>query len=378
MVHLKTVHSADEVVRADEFLLHVPGEITSVEQPASCTVSPGDTPRRPTARSRTSPKSTSTLAPTLNAGCRSDEYLRTPQRLPPQAKTGTSFISPLKLNPATSRPLLPLKKLLCSHIQRTAESVENIIFSLYKKASGQYYLTVMNNIVSLFPRLGLALLSGISFLTLPCVEGASIVNNGSFESTSDGGSPIPTAPFAGSGWTATQTATDTVSLVGTGILYNLAPQNLEIAAAFGSEPSSTGNGASLSQMLTTVATQYYDLSFWLANPVSAAISNNVFSVSWGGSLISLSGANLTLAGSNQYKVGPDDTKWYHVTALGLAPTGTSTDLTFSARNNEWQTLVDNVSVTPSVPDGGSTIMFLALAVIGLAFGQRSAQRNALF
>lgn len=234
----------------------------------------------------------------------------------------------------------------------------------------------MKNIVNSFPRLGLALLSGMFFLVLPCVEGASIVINGSFESTSDGLSPIPTAPFAGSSWTATQTATDTVNLLGTGILYGLAPQNLEIAAAFGSEPSSTGNGASLSQILTTVATQTYNLSFWLANPVSATISNNVFSVSWGGSLISLSGANLTLVGSNLYKVGPDDTMWYHVTASGLAPTGTSTELKFSARNNEWQTLVDNVSV--SVPDGGSTIMFLALAVIGLAFGQRSAQRTALF
>ena len=220
-----------------------------------------------------------------------------------------------------------------------------------------------------------AIFAGAMLAIVPAAtEAANIVLNPGFEDINVAG-PIPTSTLQN--WTTTETAlVNEVDGTDTTVLYGLAPHGGSIAAAFFSATNAVGAGASLTQALTTVAGQAYNLSFWLANPIDDPQNlNNAFSVMWDGNLISLSGTNLVVDGVNTYKVQGDETNWYQVTATGLVASGASTNLVFSARNNDWATLVDDVEVS-AVPDNGPTFALLGIALTGLTLYSRKAQRLA--
>ena len=174
-----------------------------------------------------------------------------------------------------------------------------------------------------------------------------------------------------------RSASDQVNGRDTTILWALAPHGGNIAAAFNSDNNATGNGASLTQTLTTNPSQTYNLSLWVANPINDTGNlHNVFSIGWGGNapanLIALSGTNLVSLGGNQYQVKGDANTWYQITATGLTVTGTSTDLVINARNNNWATLVDDVMVD-GVPEPSSAMM-LGVGAVVLGFRRRRQQK----
>ena len=205
------------------------------------------------------------------------------------------------------------------------------------------------------------------------LEGA-IVNDGGFEdnATYNGSfweAPLPVTdltphPY----WTvspapqaspASVVASDTFSAPHTG----LAPRTGNIAVSFGSEP----NGA-ITQTLTTEIGKTYNLSLWLANPTASG-TDNVFSVSWNGSLISLSAVFLTpiVAQPGTFVVTAQP-NWFLVGATNLAVTGSSTPLVISASNRDWYTLVDDVTVQ-GVPEP-STVLMLGLGATLAGFRRR--------
>jgi hypothetical protein len=141
-------------------------------------------------------------------------------------------------------------------------------------------------------------------------------------------------------------------------LYALAPHSGNIAAAFYSNSNTvTDQGvATLSQVLATAASQKYDLSFYVANPVQDGMDfNNVFSVSWNGVLVALSSPFLTetAPGAKTYVVAPNSS-WFQVTATGLMAIG-GDSLEFAARNSDWGTLLDDVVVVPEVSSFGALV-----------------------
>jgi hypothetical protein len=239
----------------------------------------------------------------------------------------------------------------------------------------------MKTLTSILPRFTLASLCALTLVAPSFVDGANIVQNDSFEDNASASFP-QTAPLTF--WTVGEVLgtggpnqNRVVGLNTTGE-YALAPRTGVIAAAFNSTTNTvtTGGLAELSQTLGTTAGQAYDLSFWIANPIQDSSNfNNIFSVSWNGVALALSNPSLGAAGSNQYIVAPN-TAWFQVTA-SLVGTGSDV-LKFSARNSDWATLLDDVSVQASgVPDSGSTIAMFGIALVGLVLVSRKTQRDAL-
>jgi hypothetical protein len=99
------------------------------------------------------------------------------------------------------------------------------------------------------------------------------------------------------------------------------------------------------------------LSFWVANIDNwfpgASTGNNSVTVYWDGSQV-FSLTNTTSQAYTQYSV--------NVTATG------SDSVKFALSDAPGALLLDDVSVpsVPSVPDGGTTLSLLGLAIIGLA------------
>ena len=219
------------------------------------------------------------------------------------------------------------------------------------------------------------LIFSIFILPLSITQGAIV--NGGFE---DGATVVPPPQISDApltGWTIQSDASNQVNGRDTTILWALAPHGGNIAAAFNSDNNATGNGASLTQTLTTNQSQTYNLSLWVANPINDTGNlNNVFSIGWGGNapanLIALSGTNLVSLGGNQYQVKGDPNTWHQITATGLTVTGTSTDLVINARNNNWATLVDDVMVD-GVPEPTS-VMMLGVGAVVLGFRRRRQQK----
>lgn len=225
-------------------------------------------------------------------------------------------------------------------------------------------------------RLSFAALFGVLLSFSSTVQGA-IVTNGGFEDNTDFVSdPFPVAPLTGwiKGEVLGSGGIDQNNVDGLNPLsmYALAPHSGDIAAAFNSTTNTitTGGFATLTQAIVTDTTKTYDVSLWVANPIQDAGNfNNVFSVSWDGALVTLSGTYIaeTVPGSKIYKVTPNTT-WFEITASLLPVTGTSTNLEVSARNSDWATLVDDVSIVET-PEPTT------LAMLGTAFLVMGLRRN---
>ena len=208
------------------------------------------------------------------------------------------------------------------------------------------------------------------------VEGA-IVNGGFENAIIDPSSPILESTMAG--WTVSPPASTIVRGEGTAPPFGqwgMSPKAGSIVASFVSDNDAAGAGGSLTQAPpTTDVLKTYNVSMWVANPIpDAANFNNVFSVSWAGSLITLSGGSFIteVGGSPQTYVVTPETDWFQITAI-VQGTGLPSDLVISARNNNWATLVDEV-IFEETPEPSTLVMLGAgAAIIGLR--RRRQQRS---
>ena len=169
-------------------------------------------------------------------------------------------------------------------------------------------------------------------------KAVNLVTNGGFE----------TGSF--SGWTHTDPSN--FDNIGTDPLF---AHSGTYHANLGASP---GPGA-LSQSLTTVAGNFYTLSFYLANDITAGLGpSTAFEVFWNGVSVLALPANSPAFGYTNF------------TITGLVATGSASTLLFQYHhdNDFWR--LDDVSV--NVPEGGST-MWMALptfAAIGLVYSRR--------
>ena len=242
----------------------------------------------------------------------------------------------------------------------------------------------MNNLKSIFltgSTGALAAIFALFMLHVPMTEGAVV--NGGFEDNVTLQTP-PAVSFAPlTGWTRQTDAQNDVIGRDTSTLYALPPHTGNIAAAYYSGTNAGGNGASLTQTLTTDVTKTYNLTLWVANSIADTSNlNNVFSVGWGGNLagnliaLSAPGARLIPLGGNLYQVQGDPnpiTSWFQVTATGLTPAGATTDLFINARSNDWAILVDDVTVDV-VPEP-ATVAMLGVGAVLMGFRRRRQQRS---
>ena len=223
----------------------------------------------------------------------------------------------------------------------------------------------------------------VSLVVLLCVlmvalsvEGAIV--NGGFENNiiSNPGDSISESDLAS--WTVSPPARTIVRGQGApnGDPWKLAPYAGSIAATFASDTNATGAGGSLTQAPspTTDVLKTYNVSMWVANPIQdTANFDNVFSVSWAGTLITLSGSFITevVLSPKTYIVTPQ-TDWFQITAV-VQGTGVPSDLVISARNNNWATLVDEV-IFEETPEPSTVVMLGAGAAI-MGLRRRRQQRS---
>lgn len=175
----------------------------------------------------------------------------------------------------------------------------------------------------------------------------NLVTNGGFE---DGGGTF-------NGWT--KGGEDGLLFIG-GAPYNH-------SGNYGGQMGPFAEG-SISQTLTTVIGQSYDLSFWLLNlsiPGTPLVAPNSFDVSWGGSVI---------AGSALMDSPAFDYTQFNFSNL-VATTATTT-VQFRFQHVPYFWGLDDVSVVesevptlPGVPDSGSTLALMGL-VLTLVAGVR--------
>lgn len=119
-------------------------------------------------------------------------------------------------------------------------------------------------------------------------------------------------------------------------------------------PPGPSNIGSLSQNIATTPGSFYDVSFWLANDITAGLSpTNSFRVLWNGATI------FTLTPNS----GPFQYTNFSFFNLQATNPGTALEFVFQHDNDFFR--LDDVSVNPSgVPETGSTIL-MVLPVFGL-------------
>ena len=226
----------------------------------------------------------------------------------------------------------------------------------------------------------IALLFCVLMFPASTLQGA-IVADGDFEDLKTG-SPA-SAPLTN--WAPTNSPGGVTQVFGldTTLTYGTVPHGGSISVAFTSDPSAPANStASISQTLTTDSTKTYHLQLWVANPVADVRSRqNLFSVIWNGAAVDLSSVdpvhfatpnpanpNATeLAGAAGTYVVKGDTPWFVMNILNL-PGGPSPDpgtiptLQISAQNNNYATLVDDVSVVET-PEPSTLVLLIAGAAL---------------
>ena len=236
-------------------------------------------------------------------------------------------------------------------------------------------------------------------ICVPTSKGAIV--NGDFEDNADLSGAIASAPLTN--WSPTPVGTAIV--IGTDPFFHNSNFNSllsggtpggSISALFLNDQgvkAPVNSLASISQSITTVPGQFYDIHFWVAN-LSTTITGapdlsareNLFSVSWNGAPpVDLTIGNaifsipnplnpnaVELAGAPGTYVLSAAAAWTLVTISNVQATGTSTTLTISAKNNNNATAVDAVDVTPEPSS-------IVLLIAGAAFAgtrRRRQQRAA--
>ena len=176
--------------------------------------------------------------------------------------------------------------------------------------------------------------AAVSALSIACPAKANLITNGDFE----------TGNFTG--WTVTHAP------VGESLIFvNHGPGP---DTTFGVFFGSTGNFDSISQSFATTPGALYTLIFFyqvtnIGNPFPP---NNGFDVLWNG--VSIGGGLFP-----QFDVNPG----FGTFTFHLQATSDLTTLEFQGRNAASFDFLDNVSVTDGVPDGGTTVSLLGLALL---------------
>jgi hypothetical protein len=136
--------------------------------------------------------------------------------------------------------------------------------------------------------------------------------------------------------------------------------------AYGAYWGATGTDVdTISQALTTVAGNVYDMDFWVrCNGIAGDVPTNLFSVSWDG--VSLPGFPLNDQAAFAYT---------HFSFTGLQATGPSTVIAFAGRNDEASYRLDDVNVEaqPTIPEP-SALILLFLAGLGLVARRQGARK----
>lgn len=183
----------------------------------------------------------------------------------------------------------------------------------------------------------LAAALALTFAAFSAHAGVELVTNGNFE----------TGNFTG--WTKS----------GNNSLSDIISNNVTSNTTYVWRSGATGSPAVISQTLQTQAGMLYTLSFDVFN---TATTGTFFSADFGGNVV----ANWS---NQQYN-------WTHFTFTDLVGTGTSTLLSFSARNDPSFIRLDNVSVVASaatsVPEPTS-LLLLGAGVLMLGAARRRSK-----
>ncbi len=225
----------------------------------------------------------------------------------------------------------------------------------------------------------MALLLSVLLAISSPLKGA-IVSNGDFEQNTLPGA-VASAPLTD--WAPANSAFATTQVFGldTTLTYGTVPHGGSISVAFTSDASAPANAtANISQTLTTDSTKTYNLQLWVANPVADVNSRqNLFSVIWNGAPVNLFSVDpvhfavpnpanpiaTELAGAAGTYVVAGDTTWFVVNILNLTPgAGSSTTLRFEAQNNNYATLVDDVSVVETPEPSTMVLLVAGAALVG--------------
>ena len=250
------------------------------------------------------------------------------------------------------------------------------------------------------------MLFSVIMLCVPKTD-AAIVDDGDFETNLVAGNPATSLLPS---WAPTNSPDGSGIVLGIDpAFYNSVFSSLvsagggttggSVSAIFTSAPVGGGPAnqlASISQNVATTPGQFYDIRLWVANMSTTAggapdtgARENLFSVTWNGTLINLSAVDpvhfaapnpsnpnaVELAGVAGTYVLTATGGWTLVIIPNQAAAGggaTTTNLTISAQNNNLATAVDAVDVVPEP----SSIVLLAAGAALAGLRRRRQQRAA--
>jgi hypothetical protein len=209
-------------------------------------------------------------------------------------------------------------------------------------------------------------LAAMAAISVTASAATNLVTDGSFESIPETPSQWSivsqsalTADEGATGWTVTATAPTT------------APIGLEVRDDVAGAAESGSNFIELdgnqndkiSQTLTTVVGETYDVSFYFSDRTGVAASSEGWALSVGSLIAAQPGGGFNTSGGNQ---------WQEFTGSFVA---TSTSTTFSlwgtGISDSFGTSIDDISVVSAVPEPATMGLFAAgLAVLGLSARRR--------
>jgi hypothetical protein len=190
---------------------------------------------------------------------------------------------------------------------------------------------------------------------------ANLVVNGSFETAGyafggDGGADLAPPSSAITGWTV---ITNHVAPLQTGNAYSIVPEDGSISLDLQGYTDGSPFGG-VQQVLSTIAGQQYDMSFWIGVQNSVGIGVGPASVTAVAGLASQQFTNTLTGVGNQWQQ-------FH---LSFAATGTSTTISLSGASTTGGAYIglDNVAVN-AVPEP-ATCIFWAIGAIGISILNR--------